>query len=95
MLISDKLFTVHAVGGNGANFVCPDTTVSARVGAVGFVDNTTEAINDFTNDSANPRMMVDKATKDAQRGNDLLSPSASSTWPHINSLPQEHRFWTH
>jgi hypothetical protein len=32
-----------------------------------------EAINDFTNDSANPMMMVDKATKDAQRWNDLLA----------------------
>jgi hypothetical protein len=72
-LISDKLFKVHAVGGNGANFVSPDAKVAARVGAVGFVDDTTEAINDFTNDSANPRMIVDKATKDAQRWNDLLA----------------------
>jgi hypothetical protein len=46
--------------------------VSARVGAVRFVDDTTEAINDFTNDSANLMMVVDKATKDAQRWNDLL-----------------------
>jgi hypothetical protein len=65
-LISDKLFKVHAVDGNGAHFVSPDATVSARVGAVGFVDDTTEAINDFTNDSANSSVMVDKATKDAQ-----------------------------
>jgi hypothetical protein len=61
-LISDKLFKVHGVGGNGANFVSPDTKVSARVGLVGFVDDTTEAINYF----ANPPLMVDKATKDAQ-----------------------------
>jgi hypothetical protein len=47
-------------------FVSPGAKVSAKVGAVGFVDNTTEAINDFTNDSANPMMMVEKATKDAQ-----------------------------
>jgi hypothetical protein len=44
-----------------------------NVGAVGFVDNTTEAINDFTNDSATPSLMVKKATKDAQRWNDLLA----------------------
>jgi hypothetical protein len=68
-LISDKLFKVHAVGGNGANFVSPDTKVSARVGAASFVDDTTEAINDFTN----PTLMVDKATMDAQRWNDLLA----------------------
>jgi hypothetical protein len=66
-LISDKLFKVHAVGGN------PDAKVSARVGAVSFVDHTTEAINDFTNDSANLMLMVNKATKDAQRWNDLLA----------------------
>jgi hypothetical protein len=65
-LISDKLYKVHAVGGNGANFVSPDAKVLASVGVVGFVDDTTEAINDFTNDSANPSVMVDKATKDAQ-----------------------------
>jgi hypothetical protein len=58
-LISDKLFKVH--------FVSPDTKVSVAVGAVGFVDDTTEAINDFINDSATPSLMVDKATKDAQR----------------------------
>jgi hypothetical protein len=57
------LFKVHAAGGNGANFVSPDV---ANFGAVGFVDDTTEAINDFTNDSATPTLMVDKATKDAQ-----------------------------
>jgi hypothetical protein len=72
-LISDKLFKVNAVGGNGANFVSPDSKVSARVGAVGFVDDTTEAINDFTNDSANPSLMVVKATNDAQRWTDLLA----------------------
>jgi hypothetical protein len=44
-LISDKPLKVHAVGGNSASFVSPDTKVFARVGAVGFVDNTTEAIN--------------------------------------------------
>jgi hypothetical protein len=37
-LISDKLFKVDAVGGNGANFVSPDTKVVEHVGAVGFVD---------------------------------------------------------
>jgi hypothetical protein len=72
-LISDNLFHVHAAGGNGANFVSPDAKVSTRVGAVGFVDDTTEAINDFTNDSATPSLLVDKATKDAQRWNDLLA----------------------
>jgi hypothetical protein len=51
-LISDKLFKVHAVGGNGANFVSPDAKVSASVGAVSFVDDTTEAIDDFTNEAA-------------------------------------------
>jgi hypothetical protein len=40
--------------------------VSASFGAVGFVDDTTEAINDFTNDSATPSQMVDKAKTDAQ-----------------------------
>jgi hypothetical protein len=97
------LFKVHAVEGNGANFVSPDAKVSAMVRAVCFVNDTTEAINDFTNDSANPSLMVVKATKDAQRWNDLLAitggaleiPNASSTWPHTNLLPQEHKFWTH
>jgi hypothetical protein len=65
-LISDKLFKVHAAGGNGANFVSPDANVSASFGAVGFEDDTTEAIYDFTNDSAAPSLMVDRATKDAQ-----------------------------
>jgi hypothetical protein len=32
--VSDKLFKVHAVGGNGANLVSPDAKVSARVGFV-------------------------------------------------------------
>jgi hypothetical protein len=72
-LISDKLFQVDAVAGNGANFVSLDAKVSARVGAVGFVNDTTEAINDFTNDSANLSLMVDKATKDAQQWIDLLA----------------------
>jgi hypothetical protein len=66
------LFKVHTAGGNGASFICPDAKVSVRVGVVGFVDDTTEAINNFTNDSATPSLMVDKATKDAQRWNDLL-----------------------
>jgi hypothetical protein len=56
-----------------ANFVSPDAKVSASVGAVSFVDDTTEAINDFTNDSATTSLMVDKATKHAQRWNDLLA----------------------
>jgi hypothetical protein len=64
---------VHGARGNGANFVCPDAKVSASFGAVGFVDDITEAINDFTNDSATPSLIVDKATKDAQRWNDLLA----------------------
>jgi hypothetical protein len=64
---------VHAAGGNSAKFVSPDAKVSTRVGAVGFVDDTTEAINDFTNDSATPSLLVDKATTDAQRWNDLLA----------------------
>jgi hypothetical protein len=72
-LISDKLFKVHAAGGNGANFISPDAKVSVSVGAVGFVDDTTEAINDFINDFATPSLIVDKATKDAQRWNDLLA----------------------
>jgi hypothetical protein len=59
-LISDKLFKVHGAGGNGANFISPDTNVVEHIGAVGFVDDTTEAINDFTNDSATPSLMVDK-----------------------------------
>jgi hypothetical protein len=59
------LFKVHAAEGNGANFVSPDAKVAEHVGAVGFVDDTTEAINDFTNDLATPSLMVDKATKDA------------------------------
>jgi hypothetical protein len=71
--ISDKLFKVHGAEGNGANFVSPDAKVVEHVGAVGFVYDTTEAINDFTNDSATPSLMVDKATKDAQRWNDLLA----------------------
>jgi hypothetical protein len=65
-LTSDKLFKVHAAEGNGAHFVSPDAKVVEHVGAVGFVDDTTEAINDFTNDSATPSLMVDKATKDDQ-----------------------------
>jgi hypothetical protein len=72
-LISDTLFQVHAAGGNGARFICPDAKVSVRVGVVNFVDDTTEAINDFINDSATPSLMGDKATKDAQRWNDLLA----------------------
>jgi hypothetical protein len=72
-LISDKLFHVHAAGGKGASFVSPDIKDVEHVGAVSFVDDTTEAINDFTNDSATPSLMVDKATKDAQRWNDLLA----------------------
>jgi hypothetical protein len=67
------LFKVHAARGNGASFISPDAKVSVRVGAVGIVDDTTEAINDFANDSATPSLMVDKATKDAQRWNDLLA----------------------
>jgi hypothetical protein len=66
------LFKVHAAGGNGANFISPDAKVFVRVGAVGFVDDTTEAINDFANDSATRLLLVDKATKDTQRWNDLL-----------------------
>jgi hypothetical protein len=72
-LISDKLFKVHAAGGNGASFISPDAKVVEHVGAVGFVDDTTEAINDFTKDSDTPSLMVDRATKDAQRWNDLLA----------------------
>jgi hypothetical protein len=60
------LFKLNAAGGNGAKFVSPDAKVSASFGAVRFVDDTTEAINGFTNDSATPLLMVDKATKDAQ-----------------------------
>jgi hypothetical protein len=41
-LISDKLFCVHAARGNGAHFVSPDANVAEHVGAVGFVDDTTE-----------------------------------------------------
>jgi hypothetical protein len=97
------LFKVHAVAGNGATFVSPDAEVSASLGAAVFVDDTTEVINDFTNDSATPSLMVDKATKDAQRWNDLLEitggaleiPNASFIWLHINSLLQAHQFWTH
>jgi hypothetical protein len=63
-LISDKLFNV---------LVSLDAKVVVHVGAVGFVDDTTEAINDFTNDSATPSLMVDRDTKDAQRWNDLLA----------------------
>jgi hypothetical protein len=68
---------------------------------VGFIDDTTETINDFTNDSATPSLMVNKATKDAhQQWNDLLAITGGaleipSTWLHINSLLQEHQFWTH
>jgi hypothetical protein len=39
-LISNKLFKVPAVSGNGAKFVSPDAKVSASMGAVGFVDDT-------------------------------------------------------
>jgi hypothetical protein len=60
------LFKVHAAEGTGASFVSPDTKVAEHVGTVGFVDDTTEAINDFTNESATPSLIVDKATKDAQ-----------------------------
>jgi hypothetical protein len=40
---------------------------------VRFVDDTPEAINDFTNDSAILSLKVDKATKDARGWNDLLA----------------------
>jgi hypothetical protein len=94
---------VHAAGGNGANFVSPDAKVVEHVGAVGFVDDTTEAINDFTNDSATPSLMVDKATRMLNDGmiywrlqvGRWKSRNASSIWLHTNSQPPAHQFWTH
>ena len=57
----------------------PDGSVKTALHMIGFVDNTSGSVNDFSRDQpATPEHYIAKAQEDAQRWNDLLSLSGGA-----------------
>jgi hypothetical protein len=72
-LILTKLIETQEVAASGAIFTSPDNSQSVRICSVSFVDDTNAAVNVFPNEQVTPEELIEKATADAQRWNDLLA----------------------
>jgi hypothetical protein len=72
-LISTKLIETQEADASGAVFTSPDKSQSVRICSVSFVDDTNAAVNIFHNEQVTPEELLEKATADAQRWNDLLA----------------------
>ncbi|KAG7359838.1 hypothetical protein IV203_034936 [Nitzschia inconspicua] len=75
VLISSRLFHAHTTKANGATFLSPDGSIKTQIYMVGFVDDSANCINDFTNPSQEVETLLHKAQQDAQLWNDLLDSS--------------------
>ena len=81
-VVSSILFETYEAKANGATFVSPDGSVHTSVYMIGFVDDTSGSVNDFTlPQAARPEHYLAKAQSDAQRWNDLLDLSGGALNP--------------
>ncbi|KAG7357612.1 hypothetical protein IV203_002300 [Nitzschia inconspicua] len=78
VLISSRLFDAHTTKANGATFLSPDGSIKTQIYMVGFVDDSENCINDFTNPSQEVETLLHKAQQDAQLWNDLLDSSGGA-----------------
>ncbi|KAG7361856.1 reverse transcriptase RNA-dependent DNA polymerase [Nitzschia inconspicua] len=78
VLISSRLFDAHTTKANGATFLSPDGLIKTQIYMVGFVDDSANCINDFTNPSQEVENLLHKAQQDAQLWNDLLDSSGGA-----------------
>ena len=73
LIISSTLFTCHEQQAYGATFTTPDKTLSVALSMVGFVDDSTGQVNDFTADpQPSPETLNKFMQYDAQLWSDLL-----------------------
>ncbi|KAG7358422.1 reverse transcriptase RNA-dependent DNA polymerase [Nitzschia inconspicua] len=78
VLISSGLFDAHTTKANGATFLSPDGSIRTQIYMVGFVDDSANCINDFTNSFQEVETLLHKAQQDAQLWNDLLDSSGGA-----------------
>ena len=72
-IVSSVLFACHEDNGHGAYFCTPDQEMSVSLSMVGFVDDSTGQVNDFTsNTQPTPEFLRQIMLKDAQLWSDLL-----------------------
>jgi hypothetical protein len=73
MLVSSVLFACHEEKGHGAYFCTPDKQMSVSLSMVGFVDDSTNQVNEFELDSQpTPEFLRKIMQQDAQLWSDLL-----------------------
>ena len=78
-VISSVLFHAYDEKAHGATFCSPQGEIEAQVFMIGFVDDTSGSTNDFNLPKRqSPEHYIVKATKDAQRWNDVLRVSGGA-----------------
>ncbi|KAG7364866.1 hypothetical protein IV203_038069 [Nitzschia inconspicua] len=77
-LMSSRLFDAHAKKAKGATFTSPDGSIKTQIFMVGFVDDSVNCINDFTNPSQDIVTLLHNAQHDTQLWNDLLDSSGGA-----------------
>jgi hypothetical protein len=71
-LISSRLFDTHTARAHGATFFSPDRTLQFQIFMIGFVDDCNGCVNDFVNPDQSPKVILERATADAQLWKHLL-----------------------
>jgi hypothetical protein len=71
-VISSTLYDCHQAQVFGAIFESPDRSVTLTFSMVGFVDDSTDSVNDFHNNEATVESLLGWLQVDAQLWNDLL-----------------------
>ena len=73
LVISSALFTCYDTRAFGARFESPDKTLTLDVFRIGFVDDTTNYVNQFLSDAPpTPEYLISLLTHDSQLWSDLL-----------------------
>ena len=79
VIVCSALFDAHESAGHGALYETPDRTVSLRINMVGFVDDTSGSVNQFSqNTPPSPYKLVELMQSDAQLWSDLLHTSGGA-----------------
>jgi hypothetical protein len=73
-----KLIETQEGAASGAVFTSPDKSQSVRILSVSFVDDTNAAVTVSPHEQITPLELIEKATADAQRWNDMLAATSGA-----------------
>ena len=73
LFISSTLFDIYEDKARGSMSTSPDGAITTTIKIVGFVDDTRNSTNDFTNNEVTTATLIEYATQDSQLWHDLLA----------------------